>query len=102
MQTDFKINEENEMTNFILSIQREGERDMGGDYTNYVGVVNVSKEFGPVEYGFAFVVDLSHSGKKDSHTENFLTLIPFMEFEDFKQLCNENNIEIIYERARKF
>jgi len=104
MITEFKLTEDGKMTDFTISIEKLLGGDEGKDktYKSYVGTVSVSKEFGPVEYGFAFVIDMSYKGKPDQYTENFITLTPFIEYEDFKEICKQNNIDIIQQRAKKF
>ena len=104
MITEFKVNENGKMTDFTISIEKILGRDNNENntYKSYVGIVSVSKEFGPVEYGFAFVQDMSVSNKKDKYTENFITVTPFIEYEDFKQLCKQNKIDIVQQRAKKF
>jgi len=103
MRTDFNIIEKGEMTDFVISIEKAGKRDDNSDwYKNYVGIVSVSKEFGPVEYGIAFVIDMSHKGKADQYTETFMQLTPFMEVDEFEQLCRDKEINIIYVKAKKF
>lgn len=104
METRFELKENGKMTDLILSIETVNRRDNNEKetYKNLVGVVSTNKEFGAVEYGFAFVIDMSYKGKADQYTETFTQLTPFMEVDEFEQLCKDNQINIVYEKAKKF
>lgn len=104
METRFEFKEKGKITDLVLSIETLNTRDNNESeaYKNLVGVISISKEFGPVEYGFAFVIDMSYHGKQDTHTETFMQLTPFMEVDEFEQLCKDNNINIVYEKAKRF
>jgi len=104
METRFELKENGKMTGLILSIETLNKRDNNESetYKNLVGVVSTNKEFGAVEYGFAFTFDMSYHGKQDTHTETFIQLTPFMELDEFEKLCQDNQINIVYEKAKKF
>ena len=104
METKFELKENNKMTELVLAIETNGLRDRDSNifYKNLVGVVSISKEFGPVEYGFALAIDMSLNGTKDAHTETFIQLTPFIELDEFETICQDNGINIIYEKAKKF
>ena len=110
MTTDFRIEEKDGKLDLILTVDKLGNRDAGTDiedgkevpekYSNIMGVVQVSKEFGAVEYGLAFTIDMSFKGKPDQYTENFISLTPFIENSEFEELMNKHNLPIVYEPAR--
>ena len=102
MKTEFRIEEKGDSTEFIMSIEKYNKRDVSDDkYPNVIGTVQASREFGPVEYGFAFTIDMSYKGKPDQVTENFISLTPFMEVNEFEDLCREFGINIAYSYVRK-
>ena len=104
METRFEIKENGNMTDIVLSIETLNTRDTNEKetYKNLVGVVSTSKEFGPVEYGLGLTVDMSYHEKQDTHTETFVQLTPFMEVDTFEEICQNNGINIVYEKAKKF
>jgi hypothetical protein len=100
MNTKFELKEEGDMLKFSLDITKTGKRDDDTEYQYVSGLIEINAEYGPVEYGFVFTIDVSHKGKSDQYTEYFMYLTPFMEFNEFKDLCNEKGIPVVYKARR--